>query len=105
MKFIVPLHCDSKKQPMGLFAVHTSEGPVVVIFSNKPKWDRFCRAVAPVLAREGTYIGSTNFESDFIEDVVDQLAALDATITSTTFVPDSAPILASVMEFFEQQHP
>jgi len=104
MKYIVPLQCDENRQPTGVFSIFTSEGPLVIIFSNLPKWHRFREAAAAALARDGKYIASTEIEADSIDGVVDELESLDPAITEqATFVPDTAPIVADVLAFFEQQ--
>ena len=73
MKYVVPLLCDSNKQPVGLFTATTSEGELVIVFSNTAKWDRFADAVALVLKREQQYLGAATLEAGSFESVVEKL--------------------------------
>jgi hypothetical protein len=103
MQYLVPFLIDADRNPVGLFSVNTSSGPLVFIFSNKVSWTRFASVVAPVLAKSEQYIGSTPFQAASIDDVAEQLVQIDPTLDgSATFVPDTAPILDDVVTFFEQ---
>jgi len=45
MQFVIPLLCNANKEPIGVFSTKTNaDGDLVVLFSNKAKWDRFARA-------------------------------------------------------------
>jgi sugar/nucleoside kinase (ribokinase family) len=103
MEYLVPFLVDTDRNPVGLFSVSTTEGPLVVIFSNKAAWGEFAEVVAPVLARSQQYIGSAPFDEETIDDVVDRLIEIDPSLDgTTTFIPDTAPILDDVMTFFRQ---
>lgn len=103
MEYTVPLLLDSARQVVGIFYVNTSEGPLIFIFQNKAKWDAFASPVATALKAQGNYLGATSIPADSIEEIADQLAADDPTLAAATFMPDSAPILSDVIEFFAQQ--
>ena len=103
MKYLVPLTCDSSKEPIALFSATTTEGQLVIIFSNMATWSRFADAVGPVLRTENRYLGSTPFEADSVDAVVDQLADLyPAVLDEATFIPDTAPVVESVITYFER---
>ena len=103
MEYLVPFLVDSDRNPVGLFSVTTTEGPLVVIFSSQAAWGEFAEAVAPVLARSQQFIGSAPFDEETVEDVVDRLIEIDPSLDgTTTFVPDDAPVVGDVVTFFRQ---
>jgi hypothetical protein len=103
MDFTIPLLLNSDRQVVGIFSVNTSDGALVFVFRNMAKWDAFASPVTTVLNTQGSYLGSTSIPAGSIEELADQLVADDPTLAAATFVPDSAPILGDVIEFFEQQ--
>jgi len=104
MKYLVPLNCDARKEPIGLFSVTTTSGPIVILFGSKVRWDRFASAVGAVLAKDKHYLGSVEIEADSVNDVVDRLSGMyPAIVDEATFVPDTAPIVKDVLEFFDAQ--
>ena len=103
MEYLVPFLVDSDKNPVGLFSVTTTEGPLVVIFSSQAAWGEFAEAVAPVLARSQQFIGSAPFDEETVEDVVDRLIEIDPSLDgTTTFVPENAAVVGDVVTFFRQ---
>lgn len=104
MNYIVPLQLDNNREPLGLFSAFTTAGPVVILFSNMTKWDRFANAVGPILRNGDSYLASVTVEADSFDEVVEQLAEPYAAILDeATFVPDSAPLVEDIIAFFESQ--
>lgn len=104
MKVIVPMLCNASREPVGVFSVQTSQGAMVFLFTNQARWERFVQPVGRVLRKQNNYIASMEFEVNELDDVVDKLAELDPGIVDeATFLPDSAPIFADVLAYFEGQ--
>ena len=104
MNYIVPLQLDQDREPVGLFSAFTTEGPVVVLFSNMATWNRFANAVAPVLSNQNTYLASVTLEADSFEDAIEQIAVMyPAILDETSFLPDTAPLVTDIIAYFEGQ--
>jgi hypothetical protein len=104
MRYTVPLIYDEAGEPQGLFSVHTSEGKVVILFSNSARWEAFSNPVARVLAGQGQKLASTVIEAPSLEAAVSKLAELDPNVTNEgMFIPDSTPMFWEIVRFFQTQ--
>jgi|SRR5882672_4390004 len=104
MNFVVPLLCDSQKQPVGLFSATTTEGEIVIVFSNVAKWQRFLDPVSRLLSRNHQYLASVTLEAKSFDAVVRDLAKMYPELLSeASFIPDSTPIVEDIISFFTEQ--
>jgi hypothetical protein len=104
MQFVIPLLCNANKEPIGVFSAKTAaDGDLVVVFSNKAKWDRFARAAGRMIRNSDQYLASVELEGENLDAVVRQLMAMDPNISNqATFLPDSAPVVEQLIAGFEK---
>ena len=104
MKFTVPLQADNAGNPLGIFSVNTSNAAIVILFTNPGRWSQFSQVVASVLKREGVKLASFDVDAASFEAATAQLMAMDPSLRGAAkFIPDSAPVYAEVLRFFEEQ--
>jgi hypothetical protein len=96
------LEADSDNEVIGFHATFTSEGPVLVIFSRQARLDEFLDLLSPILAKEGKKIAYSSHEADSIEEIVGSITQSDPTMQDALFVPDDAPIVDSILEYYAQ---
>ena len=104
MKFNVPMVCDANREPQALFSATTTAGEIVILFSDMSKWDRFADAVSPTLRASDQFLASVTLEAASFEDAMQQLVEIyPGALDEASFVPDTAPIVNDVIEFFAGQ--
>jgi hypothetical protein len=104
VKFNVPLVCDRNREPLALFSATTSAGEIVILFSDMSKWDRFTDAVSPVLRASDQFLASVTLEAATFEHATEQLVEIyPGVLNDASFVPDTAPIVNDVIQFFASQ--
>lgn len=104
MQYTIPLMMNASGAPQGLFCAHTTEGPIVIVFSHTPRWTRFASAVSRVLAKEKLKLGAATIDADSLEDVLAWVAKVDpATAKEAKLLPDTAPLYSDVLAYFEEQ--
>src|SRR5438034_11695005 len=98
MRYTVPLLLNEAGEPIGAFSVNTSEGRLVIIFSNSIRWQTFADPVARTLAKKGQKLGSFDLDAPSLEAVVSRLVQMDPNLTNeATFVPDSLPMFSEIV--------
>ena len=94
MKYYIPLSIDRNMEPDGLYALFTTQGPVVVIFSNPLKLEKFLSAAAHLSAEKGKKVGDFGMDATSMSEVVSKLLEMDPSLAGTvTFLPDSDPMI------------
>lgn len=92
---------DADGNPAGMFSVSTSEGEIVVLFSDLAKWNIFAGLASRALRASGQLFGSVSVEAASFEDAVQQVVDLDpAIVDQAVFIPDTAPVVQDIMKFF-----
>jgi hypothetical protein len=93
MKYTIPLLIDSNNEPTGLFSLYTTQGRVVIIFTNPLKWEKFAEGASAMSASQGEKVGSTEMEASSMTDIIRQLITMDPTLAhGVNFLPDSDPL-------------
>lgn len=101
MEYNIPLLIDQNNEPIGLFSVNTTEGPVVIVFTNTPRLEEFLEATSAVVRLDGKKVGTASFDADSMEEVVAKLLEADPSIKGSKFVPDGSPIFDDAVAFFK----
>jgi hypothetical protein len=98
MKYGIPFLLDSNNQLTGLFALYTTEGPIIFIFTNQNKMERFGKIASNMAAQSGNKFGWVDFQASSFSNVVSQLVSMDSSLAgSTNFIPDSDPFFDQIL--------
>jgi hypothetical protein len=99
-RFSYLLQANANGDLTGFHVTFTSEGPVLIIFSNEGRLRSFVDVLHPVLAREGKKIAYASGDADSIEGVVQEILEQDPAMEQAIFVPDDAPIVATILDYY-----
>jgi hypothetical protein len=103
MEYTIPMVADAQGNPQAVFCTHTTQGKVVIVFTSTPRWKRFAAAVSVVLSKESAKLAGATVEADSLDELVARIAKIDpAMMAEATVLPDSAPLYADVVEYFER---
>lgn len=95
------LHANSDGELVAFHATFTSEGPVVIIFSQEDRLQDFLDLLSPILAIEGKKLAYASQDADSIESIVASILQMDPSMSDATFVPDDAPIVDTILDYYE----
>jgi len=85
-------------EPTGIFSLHTSIGPIVLIFSNPSKRGAFFERVSVLLAPSGDRVGWIDLDGSSITDVVYKLKSMDPTLEGeANFIHDNDPLFDQLL--------
>jgi hypothetical protein len=93
MKYTLPLLIDGQtREPLGLFSLETTAGPIVLVFSNTVKLADFYEAGSRMVNAEGNLIGSVDIEAPSFDQVVEELWSMGLLERDASLLPDSDPL-------------
>ena len=94
MKFAVPVVVDGATQDLlGLFSLHTTSGPVLIVFTNRVKLRDFLESAANMAASSGQKAGTVELEASSIDALVVKLLAMGLGANEASIIPDSDPLV------------
>lgn len=102
MKLFLPFVLNEANEPVGLFTIYTSQGPVVVIFSSFSRWELVASWAQADLEAKGQYVGAGPFDAASVEEVAAQIIAGDPTLSKHTFISDTDPLFEEIFELIIQ---
>jgi hypothetical protein len=102
MQYTIPLTLDRNDEATGLFSLYTSHGPVVIIFTNPLKFEKFAQASSTKLKSQGQKFGSVEMEASSLADIINKLLAMDPSLAdNVNFIPDSDPLFDQLLESYD----
>lgn len=101
---MIPLLMDDAGTVLGVFALYTTEGSIVVFFSGQQDSEGFADVMAPVVQRGGQRLGFATMDGNSIGEVLAPLIQADPTLLEATFLPSNSPIVAELMNQYRDQY-
>jgi hypothetical protein len=104
MKYTIPLLLDNNGEATGLFSIFTSEAPVVIIFTNPLKMERFKKIAFTKLASKGLKGGWASKEASSLGNLIRELMDDDPSLAedNVNFVSDNDPFCDQLLDSMEK---